>query len=448
MTESESYKTTNMYEPELSKDHLSEASETFLQVPPSFFLRGPIYVTLMIVIVAIVYSVIATVRTKSTGYLNVSGEEYLVQCPFSGTIAAVEISENQTVRSNQVLMKIISDEVNTSRFQLEELRERNERSLRQYIWLKTFDRRMRQTVTQYGDEEERFRIDSPPGHRIDILESKLKEMDDLMPDTTLSMGDFQIRFENLRKTLLRLRNEYQRTEEILDREHRIFKETEDLYGRGIITEQEYNAARNTLMARRSSMDQIVDTYKSEIYGMFQTISDTYRQIEELFLQTRNSIENLENAILGIDTQDRAFYVRAQYPGTVADLMVQPSQQIPRGMTIARIIRNDYPMTGITYVGSKDVVKVKHGQDVSIKLDAYPYQNYGVQQGKVIDVSSDVKEVPGMGYGYEVRIAMELTNPKIKLRFGMTGIAEITTGQRRLITLVVAPLEKFFKQFEE
>jgi hypothetical protein len=108
----------------------------------------------------------------------------------------------------------------------------------------------------------------------------------------------------------------------------------------------------------------------------------------------------------------------------------------------RIIRSDLPLVGIMYITSRDVASVMAGQDVYIKYDAFPYRDYGVQKGKVLSVSSDVKNIDGVGYGYEVHISLDNKNPRIKLIYGSTAIAEIATGKKRFIEVFFSPITAF------
>jgi len=44
--------------------------------------------------------------------------------------------------------------------------------------------------------------------------------------------------------------------------------------------------------------------------------------------------------------------------------------------------------------------------------------------------------------YEIKVALK-TDPKIDLKAGNMGIAEINTGKKRVIELIFAPVTRFF-----
>ena len=83
----------------------------------------------------------------------------------------------------------------------------------------------------------------------------------------------------------------------------------------------------------------------------------------------------------------------------------------------------------------------------IKLDAYDYQRYGSVAGTVVFLSPD----SGVGEGqrtatYLVKIELaghELGRGELhgQVKLGMTGQADIVTGQERLLALLVKKLRE-------
>ena len=85
-------------------------------------------------------------------------------------------------------------------------------------------------------------------------------------------------------------------------------------------------------------------------------------------------------------------------------------------------------------------KVKQGQRVNIKLDNYPYLEYGMLIGKIAKISL----VPNNEkYYFEVGLPKELiTNYQNKIRFKhkMQGNADIITENHRLIMKFINPIK--------
>ena len=93
--------------------------------------------------------------------------------------------------------------------------------------------------------------------------------------------------------------------------------------------------------------------------------------------------------------------------------------------------------------------VAKGMPVKMKFDAFPFQDYGIIEGKLIEVSPTTKEIEtpeGKSLVYDLRIELNQTcmpTPEecIQLRPGDTATAEVVVRQRRLIDFVLDPFKK-------
>ncbi len=111
---------------------------------------------------------------------------------------------------------------------------------------------------------------------------------------------------------------------------------------------------------------------------------------------------------------------------------------------------------------QDIGKVKRGDSVRIKLDAYPFQKYGTLEGIVRNISEDTiqssqaaaqtdeegkpQTEPGTYYRARVTLLKPLnTRKEIRLIPGMQAQGEIKTGKRRVIEYVLYPLIKAFDE---
>ena len=94
------------------------------------------------------------------------------------------------------------------------------------------------------------------------------------------------------------------------------------------------------------------------------------------------------------------------------------------------------------VPSEEVGHLKVGMAARIKLDAYNYQQYGTVSGTVHFLSPDSgREGEERTVTFIVRIALssdELGRGEYRgrVKLGMTGQADIVTGQRSLLALLV------------
>jgi len=113
-----------------------------------------------------------------------------------------------------------------------------------------------------------------------------------------------------------------------------------------------------------------------------------------------------------------------------------------------------------YLNNKDIGFVKVGQEVAIKLEAFPFTRYGLIKGVVSSISSDSIEKQGekpvktkesdldekaqTANNYQIRITLQQSTIDIagtptELTSGMVATAEMKTGRRTLISYLLSPL---------
>jgi hemolysin D len=123
------------------------------------------------------------------------------------------------------------------------------------------------------------------------------------------------------------------------------------------------------------------------------------------------------------------------------------------------------------VANLDIGFVKVGQEVVIKVDAFPFTRFGVLHGKVVKIASGAiaeqeakraladatstanaastpATAPGQqeSFVFPVTVALDemsinVDGATIPLTPGMTGTVEIKTDSRRVIDYVLSPLAK-------
>jgi HlyD family secretion protein len=128
-------------------------------------------------------------------------------------------------------------------------------------------------------------------------------------------------------------------------------------------------------------------------------------------------------------------------------------------TLMTLVPVDVPMEIEAQIAARDIGQVAAGDEVTVKLEAFPYQQYGTLPGKVSVISRD-SFVATKGDGaqtagdakpyYKVRVALDDTHlrnapPDFHLTPGMTATAEIKVGSRRLITYLLYPFLRGLNQ---
>jgi hemolysin D len=103
-----------------------------------------------------------------------------------------------------------------------------------------------------------------------------------------------------------------------------------------------------------------------------------------------------------------------------------------------------------YLLNKDVGFVAIGQQVRIKLEAFPFMRYGHLDGIVEQVSPDAIVDEARGLVYPARIRVVTNNLHVNgetpiLSAGMAATVEIKTGRRRVIAFLLSPVMRSLQE---
>ena len=97
--------------------------------------------------------------------------------------------------------------------------------------------------------------------------------------------------------------------------------------------------------------------------------------------------------------------------------------------------------------NKDIGFVAEADTVEVKLEAFPFTRYGVIDGVLEDISNDAIQNEQLGLAYQSRAQLDKQTIRVRgrniaLSPGMTAIAEVKTGKRRIIEFVLSPLLRY------
>jgi hemolysin D len=155
-------------------------------------------------------------------------------------------------------------------------------------------------------------------------------------------------------------------------------------------------------------------------------------------------------------------LKSPVAGTVQQLavttvggVVQPAQPL------MVIVPDDAPLAVDAMILNRDIGFVREGQPVRVKLEAFPFTDYGLLEGEVESISRDaieqnqqqnndgkanVQQPPQPGLIYAVRVRLKQKTLLIAGREqpvgpGLAVQAEIKTGERRIIQYMLSPIAR-------
>jgi adhesin transport system membrane fusion protein len=178
------------------------------------------------------------------------------------------------------------------------------------------------------------------------------------------------------------------------------------------------------------------------------------------VKARTELSQLEEQLVVRDDALRRTVLTSPVRGVVKQIRVS---------TIGGVIGPGAPVMEIVPIGPRVLVEarirpadigfVQVGQEVVVKLSAYEYSVYGGLKGQVQSISPDVlgdaeKALPGTEAGYfkamirADRSSLRAGDKPLQVLPGMSGTADLRTGERSVLSYLLRPLMKSQEAFRE
>jgi multidrug resistance efflux pump len=163
--------------------------------------------------------------------------------------------------------------------------------------------------------------------------------------------------------------------------------------------------------------------------------------ENLANQTRELEATLKSTELRLklaESQVSLTSVTMPVAGIVADMKVANAGELVNvGQLVATVVPDGVPLVVEAAVPNRDVGFVKPGIEGRIKIEAYPFQQFGTLRGRVRTV------LPGLGRDNNFTVRLELLETRLAagdttlpLFPGLAVDAELFTSRQRLISMIL------------
>lgn len=141
-------------------------------------------------------------------------------------------------------------------------------------------------------------------------------------------------------------------------------------------------------------------------------------------------------------------VRAPVSGAVQELAVHTvGGVVQSAQTLMKIVPDGAIIEVEALLRNQDIGFVQEGQPSVVKIDAYNFTKYGLLDAFVANISNDAIEDQQLGWAFKIRLQLKseelaVGNKWVKVVPGMSVVAEIKTGKRRLIEFFLSPLLRY------
>lgn len=198
----------------------------------------------------------------------------------------------------------------------------------------------------------------------------------------------------------------------------------------------------------------------------QITADYRRQLRTERVEVAEKLERVRQDLAKHEHRHTLLELRAPQDGIVKDLATHTAGTVAApGTILMTLVPRDGRVMAEVWLGNADVGFVRAGHPVRVKLAPFPFQKYGMVEGRVERVSADATESPSPNtrsdalFGRDrptgplaFRTLVELSSAELvtsgrrhPLAPGMQVSAEIHLGTRTILEYLLSPLQKAFHE---
>lgn len=414
--------------PENEKEHKdnielrSEEVQEILTKPPAWIVRWGITLIFLFTLIILVLAFMIKYPDFVTAKVIVSTEQPTerIVARFSGALEDIYISNGDTVRVGQKLAVI-----------------RNTANSNDVYYLKSIV-----DTLSIRSENLDFPLDTVSKLQLGDIESAYIGFEknyvdlQLMEDLDPYLNELDGTRQSLVEIKSRLKNQIDQRR-LLEQEYALeqmdFDRHQQLYEKGVISQQEYESKKLELL----QMDKNISAMAISISQLREAIASTDQNLkttkineqEDDMRLLRNLSQSLNTLKMAIRQWEHNYVLMSSTEGIVGfHEFWGENQFINSGEMVFSILPTDTSvLVGKLVLPSQNAGKVVPGQKVLVKLDNFPYQQYGMLVGQVENISVS----PDNEGNYFVYISLpEGTstsyNQKLPFEQELLGNAEIIT----------------------
>jgi hemolysin D len=473
----------------VSTDEWAGVTKESLDSLPLVWTRGMLYFLVVFMSVVLPWSMLSKVDETGTarGRLEPRGKTVRLDSAVPGTVAQISVKEGDAVKVGQTLLVLESELVKAD---LRQVQDKLEGQLNRLSQLNSSQNQLvvalaTQKQQNQGQElEKQTQIDQAKQNLNTLInscdlqkEEKLAQVNQAQQALEHSQTANKLAESSLASSqrevarYRELRNEGVIPEIKLVEKQDIAQEQQKLSEQ---SKSDIKQAKLRLTEQQTSYKQTIRKAKADIEQAQLRVKEQERSYQTLtrsgklaILKSEEQLKNLEteittlkaeiaqskSQILSLNIQLGQRVLKATVNGTVFQLPIQrPGFVVQPGTMVAEIAPEGSPLIVRALMATTESGSLRKGLLVKLKFDAYPFQDYGIIEGKLVEISPTTTEVDtpnGKVAAYNLEISLNQhclrTRGKcIQFRPGDTATAEVIVRQRRIIDFLLDP----FKQLQQ
>jgi len=233
-----------------------------------------------------------------------------------------------------------------------------------------------------------------------------------------------------------------------------FERDSVLFVQKVISQADFEQSKIKRLTSYQSFENMQSTLANMRLGILQSeqaVFELYQEKRDMLLQLKNTLMgNFDNLNSQMEEWLQTYVLVSPVKGRVSySRFWQENQNVSAGDIVITIVPWEKAgFTGKIYLPLQGAGKVKVDQKVNIKLDNFPYMEFGMVEGRIRSISSVPVEINGVKV---LALDIDFVNGLIsnygkELNSGeeMSGTAEIITEDMSLFRRLFNPLRHLLK----
>jgi adhesin transport system membrane fusion protein len=422
------------------QEYINSLSEAILQKSP-YKMRIVLYIWAFVFFAFVIWASFSQIDelVRGEGEIVPSGENKVVQNLEGGIVEQILVSEGQTVKKGQVLLRIdnkksettyTSTQLKVQDLQAQSFRLKAEATMSEMKSTPDF-------IKNYPDLYEREKH----GYMIDkeYLESQIGILREQEFQAKAQLSESKTRSSDLKHSLALIQEEVAITQPLVQRGVKskvdflkLQREQNDILER-------YNTSLEDIPRLNASMREIHEKI-SEAQNHY--MSDAQQKLNDVM----GELQRAQTASGEFQDQVDRTKVISPVNGRIQKLYVHTiGGVIKPGDNLVEIVPSEATLWVEVNIKPADIAFIYPTQKAIIKITAYDFAVFGALQGEVASISADtIKDDKGNRF-YKVKIRTKMSqienNRKIVLMPGMTVNADIVTGEKSVMDYILKPILK-------
>ena len=391
--------------------------------------------------ITIVWACVAYVdeSVQATGKLEPTGSTLPVRAPIGGVVKTILVSDGDTVKKGE---RVVEMDTTAATARLAALTEVRDQVLAEILLSKA----------QLGHDIDTSTLTPNQRLRLDALQSERDS-----------------RFQAFQNTINQSQHQLRSITATLDSEIRSLalrenslSEIQPLVSQGAISRIQYlkelgevellrgrvQSLRSDVLRQQQAVEEAQNKYKNtlSLSGVdFSTkLDESQKQLAQLSNQISEANLTLTYQTLVSPANGIVFDLQPASAGFVVTGDDPVLKIVPTDMLVAR-----------AYVTNRDIGFLRIGQSVKVRVDAYPYNEFGELVGQISSIGSDVLEPDQSFNYYRFPVTIKLESPfllakgkRLPLLSGMSVSVNIVLRKRPVISIFTEQILPFWSSLEQ